>query len=60
MKQTVKLIGFILVAIGLCGLILEDFVLHWGSIGSLDITLLFGAVNAIGLATLAFAHWGMK
>ena len=60
MKEALKLTGFILVAIGTAGLLLEDFVLQWGSIGCLDITLIFGAVNAIGLATLAFAYWGMK
>ena len=60
MKEVLKLTGFILVAIGTAGLLLEDFVFHCGSIGCLDITLLFGAVNAIGLATLAVAFWGMK
>jgi len=60
MRQKVKLTGFILVAIGLLGLILEDFVLQWGSIGPLDITLIFGAVDAIGLAALALAYWGYE
>lgn len=60
MKEALKLTGFILVAIGTAGLILEDFVFHWGSIGCLDITLIFAAVNALGLAILAVSFWGMK
>jgi len=60
MKEVVKLIGFILVAIGTTGLLLEDFVLNWGSVGCLDVSLIFGAVNALGLATLAFSFWVMK
>ena len=60
MKEALKLTGFILVGIGTAGLILEDFILHWGSIGCLDITLIFATVNALGLAILAVSFWGMK
>jgi len=59
-KQVVKLGGFILITIGTLGLLITEFIFHGGSTGSLNFTLIFSAVNALGLATLAFAHWGMK
>ena len=60
MKEALKLTGFILVTAGTVGLLLEDFLLHCGSIGCLDITLIFAIVNALGLAILAVSFWGMK
>ena len=56
MAELVKLIGFILVTIGFLGLILTDFVFDCGR----TVTITFAAINAAGLFTLAFAHWGMK
>ncbi len=56
MKEIVKLTGFILVAIGFLGLIINEFAIDLGR----AVTITFAAVNAAGLATLAFAHWGMK
>jgi hypothetical protein len=55
-KDTLKLVGFILVAIGFAGLMLADFVFDWGTVG----TLTFAAFNAAGLVILGFAHWGIK
>jgi len=56
MKEVLKLIGFILVAIGFIGLLLTDFVFDWGR----AVIITFAAINAAGLITLAWAHWGMK
>jgi len=56
MKEAFKLTGFILVAIGLIGLVLNDFVIDLGR----ATTITFAAINAVGLVTLAWAHWGMK
>ena len=56
MREVVKLIGFILVAIGFLGLMLADFVFNWGRV----ITITFAAIDAVGLVTLAYAFWVMK
>ena len=56
MKEFVKLIGFILVAIGTLGLLINEFIFGWGRTA----TLTFAAFNIIGLATLTFTLWGMK
>ena len=56
MQEIVKLIGFILIVIGFLGLIINDFVMDMGR----PVTITFAAINAAGLATLAFAHWGIK
>ena len=51
-----KLIGFILVAVGFLGLMLVEFVFEWGRIG----TLLFATLDAAGLVILGFVNWGIK
>jgi len=56
MKEGVLLTGFILVAIGFLGLIINDFVIDLGR----AVTITFAVISAAGLATLAFTHWGMK
>ena len=56
MKEVLKLIGFILVAIGFIGLMLTDFVFDGGR----AVIVTFAAIDAAGLITLAWAHWGMK
>jgi len=56
MRETTKLIGFILLGIGTLGLIINEFIFDWGSTA----TLTFAAVNIVGLAILAFAFWGAK
>ena len=60
MREAVRLTGFILVAIGLVGLLITDFVFDEATIGWLDLTLVFAAIDALGLAILAVAFWGMK
>ena len=56
LKQYIKLSGFILIAIGTIGLLLNEF--FWASSSSR--TIIFAVVNFVGFANLAFAHFGMK
>ena len=56
MTRIIRLSPFILIFIGTLGLLINEFVFDWGSAA----TLTFAAVNVVGLATLAFAFWGMK
>ena len=58
MRETVKLIGFILLAIGTLGILITEFVFDWWSWQYA--TMVFAASNVAGFITLAFAHWGMK
>ena len=60
MKQVVKLSGFILLIIGTLGLIITEIIILGGAVVWQYFTLTFGAVNVVGFATLAFAHWCMK
>ena len=60
MKQAIKLSGFILIITGTVGLLITEFVFHGGNTGSPNFTLIFAVVNALGLAALAFARWGVK
>ena len=56
MKEAVKLIGFALVGIGFLGLVINEFAIDLGR----AVTITFATIDAVGLVTLAFAHWGMK
>jgi len=56
MKATVRLIAFVLLAVGLAGLLLNEFVFHWGT----GATITFAALEIIGFVALASARWGMK
>ena len=56
MEKIVKLIAFILLAIGTVGLLLNELVLDWGRVA----TLIFAVSNLIGFATLAFSYWRTK
>ncbi|MFC2072450.1 hypothetical protein ACFLUU_07095 [Chloroflexota bacterium] len=56
MMKYAKASGFVLLIIGTLGLIITEFILGGGRAA----TLTFTAFNVIGLATLAFAHWGIK
>jgi len=56
LKQFIKLSGFILIAVGTIGLLLNEFV--WGAGSSR--TIIFAVVNFVGLVNLAFAHFGMR
>ena len=56
LKEFIKFSGFILIAIGTVGLLLNEFV--WEHSSSRTIT--FAVVDFVGLVNLAFAHFGMK
>ena len=60
MKLVVKLSGFILLIIGTLGLIITEIIILGGAVVWQYFTLTFGAVNVVGFATLAFAHWCIK
>ena len=56
LKEFIKFSGFILIAIGTVGLLLNEFV--WEHSSSRTIT--FAVVDFVGLVNLAFAHFGMR
>ncbi len=56
MSEVLKLVGFILIAIGTTGLLVNEFVLDGGRAA----TLILAVFNCVGLATLAFVAWGKK
>jgi len=57
MGKSILTIGaFIFLIVGIIGLLINEFALNWGRCA----TLTFAVINIIGLATLAFANWGMK
>ena len=53
MREDARLIAFILLIIGTLGLIINEFIFDWGSVA----TLIFAAINVVGLAVLAFVFW---
>ena len=53
MDEVAKWIAFILLIIGTLGLVANEFILDWGTIA----TLIFAALNVIGLIILASANW---
>ena len=55
-SEVLKLVGFILIAIGTIGLLVNEFVLDWGRAA----TLILAVFNCVGLASLAFVNWGKK
>ena len=55
-QDVVKLSAFILLVIGTLGLIINEFIFDWGT----TITLTFAALNAVGLAILAYMYWGTR
>ena len=56
MPKIVKLSGFILIIIGTLGLLINEIVFDWGRAA----TITFAAINVVGLAGLAFTHWGVR
>ena len=56
MREFAKLSAFVLLGIGTLGLLINEFVFDWGRAA----TLTFASVNVVGLATLAFVHWGRR
>jgi hypothetical protein len=58
-KEYVNALGFALIAIGTVGLLVTEFALESGCTAS-ALTKVFAASNVVGLATLAYSHWGMR
>ncbi|MBC8429449.1 MAG: hypothetical protein H8D89_00595 [Dehalococcoidia bacterium] len=56
MREVAKLSAFILLIIGTLGLLINEFIFDWGRTA----TLTFASLNVVGLAILAYTHWGMK
>jgi len=56
LKQFIKLSGFILIAIGTIGLLMNEFVLTHSS----SRTIIFAVVNLVGFVSLAFTHFGLR
>ncbi len=56
MKTTLRLVGYVLLGVGLAGLLLNEFAFGWGT----QATILFAALEVIGFAALATARWAMK
>ena len=56
MREFIKISGFVLIAVGTIGLLLNEFV--WNASSSRAIIL--AVVNFVGLVNLAFAHFGMR
>ena len=56
MRDIFKLISFLLIAIGTIGLLLNEFAFDWGR----AVTVLFAALNVVGLVALALTSWHMK
>lgn len=52
-KDVIKLVPFILLAVGTIGLLLNEFVFDWGRAA----TLVSAALNVVGLVMLAFTLW---
>jgi len=56
MRNFIKITGFVLIAAGTIGLLLNEFVFDHSS----SRTITFAMVNFVGLVNLAFAHFGMS
>ncbi len=56
MKKNIKLNAFILLIVGTLGLLMNEYIFHWGRFG----TLLFAAFNMIAIAFFCFSYWDKK
>ena len=56
MNERVQGLAFVLVAIGTCGLLMNEFFFSWGRMA----TLAFASANGIGLVALGTALWGKR
>jgi hypothetical protein len=53
-KETVKIVGFVLVAVGTLGLLAAEYLFN--DVDSTTCTILFAVFNVVGLAVLAYSH----
>jgi len=56
MREVLKLGSFILIFIGTLGLLLNEFMFDWGRTA----TIIFAAINLVGLVTLVSTTWITK
>ena len=56
MREVLKLGSFILIFIGTLGLLLNEFMFDWGR----TVTIIFAAINLVGLVTLVSTTWIIK
>jgi len=56
MRESTRLIGFILLIIGTIGLLINELIFDWGRCA----TLTFAIINVVGFTSLAFAYWAKK
>ena len=56
MRESTRLIAFILLRIGTIGLLINELIFDWGR----SATLTFAIINVVGFASLAFAYWATK
>ena len=56
MREVLKLGSFILIFIGTPGLLLNELMFDWGRTA----TIIFAAINVVGLATLVSTTWIIK
>jgi hypothetical protein len=56
MKTTIEFSAFVLLLIGTLGLLMNEFILAWGS----SATLAFAVANVVGLVALGYSYWGVK
>jgi O-antigen ligase len=56
LRNFIKTSGFVLIAVGTIGLLLNEFV--WNTSSSR--TIIFAVATFVGFVNLAFAHFGMK
>lgn len=56
MKTIMEIIPFVLIILGTLGLLLNEFVFDWGKAA----TLIFAAVNLLGLLVLGYTQWARK
>jgi len=59
MREAVKTVGFALVLVGTVDLLVAEFAVESGSAAS-ALTKAFAAFSVLGLAALAYSHWGMR
>ena len=50
------MITFVLLIIGTVGLLVNEFVFDWGRVA----TVVFAAMNVLGLIFLVYTNWGKK
>jgi hypothetical protein len=56
MRESIRLIAFLLLIIGTIGLLINEIVFDWGRCA----TLTFAIINVVGFAFLAFTYWAKK